>query len=79
MRHQTTVLSVIIGIIVLFIAFAVLRAALRAFGQGDCLTGCCMFELGESLMDFGCGSLGCSSLVLLCLVPIGLLRGWFHW
>ena len=63
MRHQFNPLAIILGIVIIFFALIVFRAAVRNFGEGSCLTGCCMWELGESLMDIGCGLISCSTMI----------------
>jgi hypothetical protein len=71
-RH-TTILGVLIGVIIILVALRLLGAAFRETGRGDCLTGCCLFELGNSLIDLGCGLIGCGGALAILLIPI------VHW
>lgn len=63
--HHYGIIGAIVGIIIIFIALRIFAAGAREAGQGSCLTGCCMFELGNSLMDLGCSLVGCGG-VLAC-------------
>ena len=73
-RHQTTVIGVLAGLVILFLGLIVLRAAFRQFGQGDCLVGCCLWELADSIIELGCGLIGCSGAVLATFLLV-----WFGW
>lgn len=73
-RH-TTILGILAGIVVIFFALLILRAAMRSFGQGDCLTGCCLFELGDSILDMGCGLVGCGGVLALLALPLVIWLG----
>jgi hypothetical protein len=70
--HHYTILGVILGVIIIFIALRLFAAAARETGEGSCLTGCCLFELGNSLMEMGCGLIGCGGL-LACGVTAAIV------
>ncbi len=76
-RH-TTILAVLVGLFVIWLALMVIRAAFRQTGQGDCLTGCCLFELGNMLLDTGCGLVGCGGLLGAFALAILGLVGFSH-
>jgi hypothetical protein len=63
--HHYGIIGAIVGIVIIFIALRIFAAGAREAGQGSCLTGCCMFDLGNSLMDLGCSLVGCGG-VLAC-------------
>ena len=68
----------VVGLIVIFFALLILRAAVKQFGQGSCLTGCCLWELSESLLDLGCGLIGCGGVLGLLALPLLAWIGWVH-
>ena len=72
-RH-ITIIGAIIGIIIILVALRIMAAAAREAGQGSCLTGCCLFEIGESLLDMGCGLVGCGGLMAAGIVAVLVLR-----
>ena len=78
MRHAFHPLAFVLGIFVIFIGLLVLRAAVRNFGEGSCLTGCCMWELGESILDIGCGMLSCGSVLGLGVLGLIAAGAWLH-
>ena len=76
--NHTTVVGVLVGLVVIFVGLLVLRAAVRQFGQGDCLMGCCLWELADSILDLGCGLIGCGSIFALAALPLLAWIGWLH-
>ena len=72
-RH-VTIIGVIIGAFIILVALRLIAAAAREAGQGSCLTGCCLFEIGESLLDMGCGLIGCGGVLAAGCVAAFLLR-----
>ena len=72
-RH-VTIIGVLLGLIILYIALRLIFAGAREAGQGSCLTGCCLFELGESLMDLGCGLIGCGGALATFVITILALK-----
>lgn len=76
--RRTNPLFFLVGIVVIFVGLLVLRAAVKNMGEGSCLTGCCMWELGESIMDLGCGLVGCAGMAAITLFGMISLGGWLH-
>ena len=72
-HHYTNPLFFVVGLVIIFFALIVFRAALRNMGRGDCLTGCCLWELSDSLMDIGCGLIGCGGAMAMVAL------GWIAW
>ncbi len=68
--HYTNPLVFLVGLFIIFLALLVFRAAVRQFGQGDCLLGCCLWEMADSILDLGCGLIGCGSVLALLLLPL---------
>ena len=69
-----TIIGAILGIIIILIALRLFAAAAREAGQGSCLTGCCLFEIGESLLDIGCGLIGCGGALATIVIAILALK-----
>lgn len=77
MRHGPNPFFFLIGLIVVIFGLLILRAALREAGEGSCLSACCLWEMGDSIMDLGCGLMGCGGVVTLALIGI-FVGGWLH-
>src|SRR5438132_13483983 len=73
--HRVNPLTFLVGLAVLFFGLLVLRAAFRQFGQGSCLTGCCLWELADSIIDLGCGMIGCGGVFAAIAIAISALAG----
>ncbi len=78
MGHPVHLLALLVGLVVIFFGLIVLRAAMRQFGQGSCLTGCCLWELADSILELGCGLVGCGGLLALAALPFLAWIGWLH-
>jgi hypothetical protein len=76
MRHVNPI-AVLVGLVVIFVGLIVLRAAFRQFGEGNPLAGCCMWELADSIIDLGCGLIGCATAATAVLALVAWL-GWPH-
>ena len=71
-------LAVLAGLVVIFLALLVSRAAWRQFGQGHGLAGCCLWELSDDLMGCGVRLIGCGSILALLALPLFAWIGWRH-
>ena len=71
-------LSVIVGgLITIFVLLILIGIMARRAGEGGCggvAAGCCLFELGESLMDMGCGLIGCGGALATIVISVLALR-----
>jgi hypothetical protein len=75
MHHGFSPIALLLGLAIIFIALMVFRAAIREGTQGSCLAGCCMWELADSLMDLGCGLIGCSGAILILIIVVLTIFG----
>ena len=69
-RHGVNPLAFLLGLAIIFIGLLVFRAAIRNMGEGNCLMGCCLWEMADSILDLGCGLIGCGAALGLLILPI---------
>ncbi len=77
-QRHVTIIGLVVGLIVIFFGLMVLRVAFRSAGEGSCATGCCLWELGNSIVDLGCGLIGCGATLALLAVPLVAYVGRLH-
>jgi hypothetical protein len=70
--------GILVGLVLIFLSFVVMRAAWQKFGSGHGLTGCCLWELSDDLMGCGTRLVGCGSLLALLALPLLAWIGWRH-